>query len=164
MSKECIEEQMLWEYIDDELCVKERLKVKQRLDECPCCAEKYREIRSFESQLTVGFNNNFFDCSDIPSSAHNCKEKRIESASHVYQYKFLWKRLVAVAIVTLVSAIVVVALMCPYVHDIPMELEFNWLRFFLISMLALAVKPISMVIIGIVGAVGAGWSLMGARS
>lgn len=163
MKKECIEEQTLWEYIDDELCVNGRRQVKQHLDECPSCTKKYREIRSFESQLNVGFNNNFFDCSDIPSN-QGCNEKCIESPQHIHEYRVLWRRLIAVAIVTLAFAIVVVAFLCPYVHDIPMELEFNWLRFLLISVLALALKPVSMLIIGIVGAIGAGWSLIGARN
>lgn len=162
MRKECIEEQMLWEYIDGELCVNGRRKVKQHLNECSSCTEKYQEIRSFESQLTVGFNNDFFDCSDIPS-IHRGSEKCIESPLHIYEYNILWKRLVAVAIGALVAAIVVIALMSPYLHGVPMELEFNWLRFLIFSIIALALKPISMLIIGVVGAIGAGWSLIGAR-
>ena len=111
MKKKCLEEQMLWEYIDDELSVKERNEVQMHLEECICCRKHYQDLRSLNSHLVVGFQNNFFDCTKSVEEQVDLG-KSIHSPVHFQEYRILWQRLFIAALSTLAIAFVVVAFVC----------------------------------------------------
>ena len=51
MKGNCVEEIVLWEYIDDEMSPADKANLEQHFQDCPCCYKQYLELTSFDLSL-----------------------------------------------------------------------------------------------------------------
>jgi hypothetical protein len=141
MNNNCLGEEKIWEYLDDELDAEEAVQVHAHLEECPECAAQYREIRSFNSRLVIGFKNDFFSCPD------KYVGKCVTCSNHLQDWGLIWIKLLFSNIAAFFSAFLVVIVFLPNIEGIPYHLELNCLRKLLLPLFQSITVIVGLVII-----------------
>ena len=117
MNKNCLEEEDIWDYIDGELEMNKYCTVRSHLEKCPNCKDKYQEIRSFNSHLVVGFEQNLFACEDdIPTktSFDHC----VNCSTHEQKWAGLWQKLLVSNVAAFCSAFILIIFFSPNVDGL----------------------------------------------
>ena len=127
MNKDCLQEEEIWDYIDGELEMSAYCKVRSHLEECPTCKSKYQEIRSLNSHLVVGFQQEFFSCDEVINFKTGFG-KCVTCPSYSRKWAGLWQKLLFSNVAAFCSAFMVIVFFSPNIEGLSCISELNILR------------------------------------
>ena len=137
MCKNCLKKEEIWDYIDGELEMSAYCRVRSHLEECPNCENKYQEIRSFNSSLVIGFDNELLDCNNRVESKSDSIGKCVTSPVYIQKWSGLWQRLILLNVAAFCSAFVIIVFFSPNIEGLFCISELSVLRQSVISLLHL---------------------------
>lgn len=140
MKNNCVEEIVLWEYIDDEMSPADKAKLEQHFQDCECCYKQYLALTSFDLSLlnAVKMANNkegksFFEM-EVYTSLIECP---IRSYWLNGKKSFFWSILTMISIFSALGALAFVAVVMPHLGvsnlSIFTSILFKFVEFFLSS-------------------------------
>lgn len=138
----CINEEKLWEYLDDELEKEERYQVQNHLEKCPNCKQELNELTFFNTQ----FSNAIHDIKE--EKINPLKNTLIEIELEYNEIKPLlkkyWKGIAIFGAITIFLTLMFVTLACPVSNKMIFKSEFNSVTYHISQFLYFMVKPIVM--------------------
>lgn len=138
----CINEEKLWEYLDNELNNEEARQIEKHLADCPHCNNELNELMFFNTQ----FGN----------AVHEIKENKINPIKNCLveielgyneikpQLKKYWKGIAAFGGITVLLTLMFVTLACPVSNKMIFESEFNSVTYHISQFLYFMAKPVIM--------------------
>lgn len=138
----CINEEKLWEYLDNELKEEEALQVEEHLVKCPHCSKDLDELMFFNTQFGQAINELK---EDKINPIKNCLVEIELGYNEIRpQLKKYWKGIAAFGGVTVLLTLMFVTLACPISNKMIFEAEFNSVTYYISQFLYLMSKPIIM--------------------
>ncbi|MFK7948481.1 MAG: zf-HC2 domain-containing protein [Saprospiraceae bacterium] len=138
----CIDEEKLWEYLDNELTKEEVLQIEEHLTQCSHCNKNLDDLMFFNTQFS--------------NAVHEIKEDKINPIKNCLveielgyneikpQFKKYWKGIVAFGGITVLLTLMFVTLACPVSNKMIFESEFNSVTYYISQFLYFMAKPIIM--------------------
>lgn len=155
MKKDCMDEQTLWEYLDEELDGQQLPKIEAHLKNCPCCQKALKEVQCLDNQFShlVKFCHQKNQATDTKVSTQEMPQPMY------HQYKgMVWMILSLLTIFSIFSALLFIAIIAPDVSTLPFSGEFIFLKSFAYKTLQFFLN--SSLIIGLVFLGLFAWNLM----
>jgi len=124
MKKDCLHEQILWEYLDEEIDKPTLSQIEKHLEKCPCCQKALQELKGFDAH----FSNVIQYCHEKKSS--NPKTQKAEMPESIYsQHKgLIWMILPPLVMFSMFSALLFVAIIAPDISALPFSGEFKYIK------------------------------------
>lgn len=138
----CINEEKLWEYLDDEVSEEEKLQIEAHLISCPNCNNELNELMFFNTQFGNAVN-------EIKEERNNPIKNCLVEIELGYSeikpgLKKYWKGIAAFGVMTVLLTLMFVTLACPVSNKMIFEAEFNSVTYHISQFLYFMMKPLIM--------------------
>jgi hypothetical protein len=140
MKNNCVEEIVLWEYIDDEMSPADKANLEQHFQDCEGCYKEYLELTSFDLSLieAVKLTNNQEGRSSFEMEVNTSLiECPIKSYWLNGKKSLFWSVLTMISIFSAFGALTFVAVVMPHVGvsnlNMFSSILFKFVEFFLSS-------------------------------
>ena len=106
----CIKEQKLWEYLDDEVSKIEKEKIEIHLNDCSKCQEHLHEINFFDTEFSDIVNTDF---QEPRQDSDKIIEIELSPAERKLQLQKCWKKLAFFSVAVIVATCLLFIFACP---------------------------------------------------
>lgn len=138
----CINEEKLWEYLDNEVEIDEKRQIESHLKKCPYCNQELNELMFFNTQFSNAINDKE---QTKENSIKNCLVEIELSYNEIKpQLKKYWKGIAIFGGITILFTLIFITLACPVSNKMIFEAEFNSVTYQISQLLYFMMKPIIM--------------------
>lgn len=138
----CIDEEKLWEYLDNELQADEIHEIEEHLKKCSHCSHELNEVKFFNAQFSNAIQDNE---EKKVNPIKNCLVEIELGYNEIKpQLKKHWRGIALFGGVTVLLTLMFVTLACPVSNKMIFESEFNSVTYHISQLLYFMTKPIIM--------------------
>jgi len=138
----CIDEEKLWEYLDNELQQEEINEIEEHLEKCSSCNQELNELMFFNAQFNNAIQNNK---AKKANPIKNCLVEIELGYNEIKpQLKKHWRGIAIFGGITVLLTLIFVTLACPISNKMIFESEFNFVTYHISQLLYFMTMPIIM--------------------